>query len=221
MGLPENGHKKCNLKRPFGHFFVFIPRKFLISSTTQHSHKSINTIMKKEREQSILSNTLLALQVAFCAFFISSTTYDTTQDVFHFNQYIIFRDIMAMLLLGFGYLMTFLKSYGLGAVGFTMLLTVLAMQLNVGMEYGMRAALARATQNESSTPLEWPLQVTMMNLIDAEFAAATLLISFGVLIGRASPLQMIVLTLSQAFFYVRDVMLAWSGRNDPTCLVPV
>jgi hypothetical protein len=33
------------------------------------------------------------------------------------EEYIIFRDIMVMLLLGFGYLMTFLKKYGLGAVG--------------------------------------------------------------------------------------------------------
>ena len=95
--------------------------------------------MKVQQQQQVLSNSLLALQVAFCAFFISSTTYDANS--FEFDQYVIFRDIMAMLLLGFGYLMTFLKSYGLGAVGFTMLLTVLAMQLNVGVEYGMRAAL--------------------------------------------------------------------------------
>jgi hypothetical protein len=83
--------------------------------------------MKKQQEQSILSHSLLTLQVAFVAFFISSTTYDTQS--FQFQQYIVVRDIMAMLLLGYGYLMTFLKSYGLGAVGFAMLLTVLAMQL--------------------------------------------------------------------------------------------
>merc|ERR1719440_1767874 len=35
------------------------------------------------------------------------------------------------MLVGFGYLMTFLKLYGLGAVGFTFIITVLAVQINV------------------------------------------------------------------------------------------
>ena len=44
----------------------------------------------------------------------------------HFSQiYQMFTGILIMMLFGFGYLMTFLSKYGLGAVGFTMLITVL------------------------------------------------------------------------------------------------
>jgi Ammonium Transporter Family len=110
----------------------------------------------------------------------------------HPYRYIAFRDIMAMLLLGFGYLMTFLKTYGLGAVGLTMMLSALAMELNVMTEW-----LARMVMGE----VEMPLGISVATLIDSEFAAATLMITFGALIGRASPLQMMIICCSQSFFY--------------------
>jgi len=43
----------------------------------------------------------------------------------------------------------------------------------------------------------FPMTMAMLNWIDRDFAAATLLISFRVAIGRASPLQMLVMMLSQ------------------------
>ena len=45
---------------------------------------------------------------------------------------------MVVLLLGFGFLMTLLRRYGLGAVGLTMLLTVLGVQLSIVAELLMR-----------------------------------------------------------------------------------
>jgi len=104
---------------------------------------------------------------------------------YHVEKYVIFRDIMVMLLLGFGYLMTFLKSYGLGAVGLTMLLTVVNMQCNILVEGSLTGTYA----------------ISMDSIIDAEFSAATLLITFGALIGRATPLQMSILAIAEAVFY--------------------
>ena len=104
---------------------------------------------------------------------------------------------MAMLLLGFGYLMTFLRHYGLGAVGFTMMLSVLAMELNIVVEYAVRLLY----HNDSGPDSSWPMPVSIATLIDAEFAAATLMITFGAIIGRASPLQMVYVALSQSVFY--------------------
>jgi len=100
------------------------------------------------------------------------------------EKYIIFRDIMVMLLLGFGYLMTFLHLYGLGAVGLTMLLTVINMQCNILVE-GF---------------LSGDYLISMDSIINAEFSAATLLISFGALIGRATPFQMCVLAIAESVF---------------------
>jgi ammonium transporter Rh len=90
--------------------------------------------------------------------------------------------------------MSFIKTYGLGAVGFTMILSVLAIQMNIMVEYAMRAMY-------KDTDETFPMQMTMTNLIDGEFAAATLLISFGAVIGRASPLQMLIMMIFQSIFY--------------------
>jgi len=68
--------------------------------------------------------------------------------------------------------MTFLKTYGLGAVGFTMMLSILAMELNIMVEWFVRILYG---VNET------PLPISVATLIDAEFAAATLMITFGAL----------------------------------------
>ena len=122
--------------------------------------------------------------------------------VLFFGRYIAFRDIMAMLLLGFGYLMTFLKTYGLGAVGLTMMLSILAMELNCIMEW-----FARMLYGD----VEMPLPISVATLIDTEFAAATLMITFGALIGRASPLQMMIICCSQSFFYAFNKVILVLG----------
>ena len=57
------------------------------------------------------SNALLGLIIVVLALFFRTTTYDDTE--YEAAEYVIFRDIMVMLLLGFGYLMTFLGRYGL------------------------------------------------------------------------------------------------------------
>ena len=126
-------------------------------------------------------------------------------------EYMIFRDIMVMLLLGFGFLMSFLKKYGLSAVGFTMMLTVIAMQLNLLVE-----PFARFLRVEKSN-VDFPLPIGITNLINAEFSAATLLISFGAILGRATPVQLLLMAVLQAFFYaINKVVLVFGalGAED-------
>jgi hypothetical protein len=70
--------------------------------------------------------------------FFACSTLSIGDDTYSLAQYVIFRDIMVVLLLGFGFLMTLLRKYGLGAVGLTMLLTVLGVQLSIVAELLMR-----------------------------------------------------------------------------------
>lgn len=151
------------------------------------------------------------IQALLLALFFGCTTYQ--EDIgsgYSLAEYAIFRDIMVMLLLGFGYLMTFLRKDGLGAVGFTMLLTALAIQLDVLVEL-----LCRYIDDKDN--VEFLVPIRLATLVDGEFAAATLLISFGAIIGRASPLQLVVLTLLQSFFYslnkVVIVLGAWKAED--------
>ena len=131
-----------------------------------------------------LSFVLLSVQ-GFAAVFIYNLFDYGDVSNFATPKYIVFRDIMVMLLLGFGYLMTFLESYGLGAVGLTMLLTAINMQCNFIFEGW----------------LSGDMSISMDSIINAEFSAAALLISFGALIGRVGPLEMCTVAIAESFFY--------------------
>lgn len=134
------------------------------------------------------------LQIAALVIIMSLFSYGSVDD-FTTEKYIIFRDIMVMLLLGFGYLMTFLEKYGLGAVGFTMLLTALNMECNLIVENFLTGNLT----------------ISLDSIINAEFSAAALLISFGALIGRATPLQMTVIAIAEAVFYALNKVIIVFG----------
>jgi ammonium transporter Rh len=119
---------------------------------------------------------------------------------------------MAMLLLDFGYLMTFLKNYAFGAVGFTMMLSILSMEANLLIEL-----LLRLLKGEEGDDTAWPMLISMATLIDAEFRAATLMITFDALIGVASPVQMLIICLTQAFFYAFNkvfLVFGFIGAED-------
>ena len=91
--------------------------------------------------------------------------------------------------------MTFLEKYGLSSVGLTMLLTALNMECNLVVE----------------SMFSGNRVISFDAIIDAEFSAATLLISFGALIGRATPLQMCALSLFQSVFYAANKVVLVFG----------
>jgi ammonium transporter Rh len=134
-----------------------------------------------------LGTIIVGVQVVVAVLLFLFFDYASAEE-FDQNEYMIFRDIMVMLLLGFGYLMTFLGKYGLGAVGLTMMLTVLNMECNLIIE-------GFFTGNTD---------IGMSDLINAEFSAAALLISFGALIGRATPLQMCGIAVAESLFYAAN-----------------
>lgn len=57
------------------------------------------------------------------------------EDGADFNgRYQYFTGVEIMMFIGFGYLMTFLKRYGMGALGLTMLITILGLQWGIWIE---------------------------------------------------------------------------------------
>ena len=96
--------------------------------------------------------------------------------------------VALMMFVGFGYLMTFLKAYGLGAVGFTMMITCL------GVEWAMLVENLMVGGSLN-------MKLDFMDLLNANFAVAAVLISFGGLIGKISPTQAAVVTLVELVCY--------------------
>ncbi|XP_048203598.1 ammonium transporter Rh type A [Perognathus longimembris pacificus] len=96
--------------------------------------------------------------------------------------YPLFQDVHVMIFVGFGFLMTFLKKYGFGGVGFNLLLAALGLQwgtLVQGLLHSWGQAFA----------------IGIENMINADFSTATVLISLGAVLGKTSPIQMLIMTI--------------------------
>jgi len=112
-----------------------------------------------------------------------------------YNNYI---GVTLMLFIGFGYLMTFLRYYGLGALGLTMFIICIGMQWSIWV-FHMFGNLANGEYHS------FPFDVKA--LLEGDFAVAAFLISFGGIIGKANPAQLLVLTLLEAVFYSANTQL--------------
>lgn len=156
------------------------------------------------KDTKMLTTLLGAIQAFLLLFFLFGVTYDSKD--YSPSEYVIFRDIMVMLLLGFGFLMTFLSKYGLGAVGLTMMLTAIAVLLNISTEL-----FARFIYGDDSEETAFPYPLAVSSFIDGEFSAATLLISYGAVIGRASPVQLVIMAICQSFFYAFNKVIIVLG----------
>lgn len=104
------------------------------------------------------------------------------------KYYSMFQDVNVMVFIGFGFLMTFLKRYGFGAVGFTLLIAALSIQW---------AAIVRGVWHARKG---W-IVVDVLSLVGAEFAAASVLISFGAVLGKTSPLQLVVMAAIEVVLF--------------------
>nr|AAK50057.2 Rh-like protein [Carcinus maenas] len=115
----------------------------------------------------------------------------------HSRTYPMFQDVHVMIFIGFGFLMMFLKRYGLSAVGMNFLIAALCLQwaILVNGFFHLKEGL---------------IMVDLNALLGADFTAATILISFGVMIGKTTPTQLILLSLMEVpLFAINEVI----GRN--------
>ncbi|XP_065159135.1 ammonium transporter Rh type A isoform X3 [Atheta coriaria] len=94
--------------------------------------------------------------------------------------YNLFQDVHVMIYIGFGFLMTFLKRYGFSAVGFNFLLASLIVQWALICEgfYDME---------------DNKIKISIVSLLRADVAAATVLITMGALLGRTSYIQLLLI----------------------------
>ncbi|NWI95391.1 RHAG protein, partial [Pitta sordida] len=121
----------------------------------------------------------LLLQIITLILFGIFVEYHTDNDE---NLYPHFQDIHVMIFVGFGFLMTFLKKYGFSSVGMNMLIAAFGLQWGTLMggfwhlEHGK-------------------IRVSVKSMINADFSTATALISFGAVLGKTNPIQMLILTI--------------------------
>jgi len=150
------------------------------------------------------------------------------------NNYPIFQDVHVMIFIGFGFLMTFLKKYGLSAVSLNMMISAMCIQWTIlisgflhphydkcaedDTDHTKRSADGehKVLYNSNCSP-NWPwININLTTLLNADFATASVLISFGVVLGTTSPVQLIIMSLIEiVLFNVNEVIgRAYLGAVD-------
>jgi ammonium transporter Rh len=135
--------------------------------------------------------TLAAAQTA-----VSENLVNTVREVQQYNFAI---HILAMLLVGFGFLMVFVKRYGYGATTGTYLVVAVGIPLYIGL---------RSTGILSAEPVG---AHTIKGLLLAEFAVASALIAMGAVLGRVRVYQYAILTAILVPLYMINECLVLDG----------
>ena len=130
-------------------------------------------------------------------------TNNTILSILNVQKYERAVHIMAMLILGFGFLMVFVKRYGRSALTATFLLVSIAIPL-----YFLLSHIYFL--NGSTLPID--------KIILAEFAAASLLITAGAVLGRLKMQQYMILGV---LFVATYMVNEWIVINGATTLIPV
>ncbi|MBW01486.1 Ammonium transporter Rh type A, partial [Eschrichtius robustus] len=125
-----------------------------------------------------------------------NSTKSPTVDVDRYlDLYPLFQDVHVMVFAGFGFLMTFLRKYGFSSVGINLLIAAL------GLQWGTIAQGILQSHGEK-------FHIEIKNMINADFSTATVLISFGAVLGKTSPIQMLTMTILEiAVFAVNEYLV--------------
>uniref|UniRef100_G3TEG8 Ammonium transporter Rh type C n=1 Tax=Loxodonta africana TaxID=9785 RepID=G3TEG8_LOXAF len=119
---------------------------------------------------------------------------DSENDFYY--RYPSFQDVHVMIFVGFGFLMTFLQRYGFSALGFTFLLAA----------FGIQWALLM--QGWFHSFKDGYIRIGVESLINADFCVGSVCVAFGALLGKVSPIQLLIMTLFQVtLFTVNEFIL--------------
>jgi len=145
----------------------------------------------------IFSITSGFIQLSFIIVFAFLFTYKDasadSDDIARITRfYAMFQDVHVMIFVGFGFLMTYLKSHGFSSVGLNFFIGTLVLQFAMIIN-----AFVHQVANNSFHKVE--LDIT--NLVGGDFAAGAILISFGAVLGRITPTQLLWMGMFEVVFY--------------------
>lgn len=126
---------------------------------------------------------LLVFQVILMILFFCFTNYAGVEEV---KRHITgFEETHVMIFIGFAYLMTFLKKYCYSATGYNLLLAALIIQWSLLCQgfFHMK---------------DGKILISLKQLLEADIMSATVLITFGALLGLASGTQLLFIAVVEA-----------------------
>uniref|UniRef100_A0A672FHP7 Ammonium transporter Rh type C-like n=1 Tax=Salarias fasciatus TaxID=181472 RepID=A0A672FHP7_SALFA len=154
--------------------------------------------------RSRLAPPLLFLQTGFIVIYALYTETDSNVQVVgkKFRDfYPEFQDVNVMVILGFGFLCTFLVRHGYSGSGFNLLVAAMATQWAVilnGIE---------------SWHYSGKIRINLKSLVEAEMCTASALISIGTVLGKTNPVQLILIALLEVTAFILNKWLLQTLLN--------
>ena len=109
--------------------------------------------------------------------------------------YNMFIGVLIMMLVGFSALMTFIKWYGVGSMGFVLLVTAMGIQWSLFTESFFAQAIDLGGNGWHN------VYINIYSLLNTLYAISAVLITFGAVIGKITPLQLIILTFIELILH--------------------
>ncbi|CAB1353921.1 unnamed protein product [Coregonus sp. 'balchen'] len=159
---------------------------------------------------------VLLMEVVFLGLFAGFVTYDDNanakfqnnetnpMDNSLYRDYPFFADVQVMIFIGFGCLLAFLRLYGFSGMVFNFLTATFTIQWAI------------LIQGYFQFYSDGKIHLGVINLLNAEFACAVVLISFGAVLGKTSPVQLLVMALLEVpiFAVTEWAVLKYLKIND-------
>lgn len=184
--------------------------------------KSCSMSLRDYYTPNVFSNVLFGFQVAIIVLYATCTELDMSiaapaqgaSGELPGSEYAMFQDTHIMMLIGFGFLYTLLHRYSWSGVALNYIITIITILWGI-LTQGFWTDVSMYRRGVASYFAPIPLNIAA--LINADYTAATVLISYGAVIGRVSPTQLVVMALLEVIFSTANVIIgAYElGINDP------
>lgn len=159
---------------------------------------------------------VLMLEIVIIALYAVFVTYDddanaklqnnqtNPMDNALYRDYPYFADVQVMIFIGFGCLLAFFRFYGFSGMVFNFLTATFAIQWAI------------LIQGFFQFYYDGKIHLGVINLLNAEFACAVVLISFGAVLGKTSPVQLLIMALLEilVFAVTEWAVLKYIRIND-------
>ena len=112
-----------------------------------------------------------------------------------------YQDVNVMMLVGFGFLMTFIKNYSWSALAYTFFINAIIVQL-----YILWAPFWHHVFKG-----HWGDKINLLerSFTTASYSVASILISFGAILGRIGPLELLLMGLVQIIGYTLNEAIVY------------
>ena len=110
--------------------------------------------------------------------------------------YPMFQDVHVMIFVGFGFLMMFLKNYGLSAVSYNFLLSAFVIQYAIIVGGIAKMVVAKIDGGSLSA-----IYIGVDTLFESDFTCAAVLISFGAVLGKLSAFELLLMSTFEVLIF--------------------